>query len=924
MDNAGIQLFENSIIAGIPKATGNAKLDGDMTEAWAWFTGNTGPRSGTSYSPHIGTLSCQKSFIILIGATSKQGRPCNGSGCWDSSDLTTANWTAAQKVFINTSVLGTSTGNDQSSFVDEWARYFYQTDFNNNANDKQNVTFYTITAGSDPDNIPASGTPDYTQELLSAANQGGGKAFSGIDYNAIKNGLLAIFNEVAAVNSVFAAPSLPTNSVAQGSYLNQIYFGMFRPDGGDNPRWMGNLKQYQFGVGGTTANPTLFLADLGGSPAISASTGFITPTAVSFWTSKDASKLPDNISTTGGFWVNNPQGAGNGFDSPDGEIVEKGGVSEQIRLANLQDNYTTNPSSPRNVYTCTGGCGNGSSLSGTPFATTNTNLTAASFGISGPTSSVSSISRTGSVVTMVLSAAPSPALTNGQSVTISGATNIELNGTFTISLTNSTTFTYTITESPPTPSTGTYTASIPSSPVPLASLTRTGSTTAQFTVAVANANAFADGQKVTILGATQVEYNGSHTLTKVNSTTYTFPITPGPGTALGGGNADIGSTHTNATTITGVALGSIGTSTPFSATVTVTIDGALPAAYSVGASVNVSNVVPGGYNGTYTITAFTTGKNNNNPSGTFSFVLNTSPVSPATGSISADPSVSVAIPTGGLTHTASCTAPSNTANVTVKATVASNPFSAGQVITISGSPGARETAYLGSFTVAAPVTTTSFLLSPVIAATPPCSPSASGVSVQTGTSTIDLASFINWVRGDDNLGDELSPANGITIRPSVHGDAIHSRPAVASYSGNVVVFYGSNDGMFHAVNGNQNGGASIGGATPGQEIWSFVAPEFFTKLPRLYQNSPMVQLATTPTGLTPTPTPKDYFFDGSTGLYQSADGTKTYLYLSARRGGRFIYALDVSTPNAPKLMWKKSNADYAELGYTWSTPKPAP
>ena len=84
MDNAGIQQFENAISAGIPKATGNAKLDGDMTEAWAWFTGNTGPRSGTSYSAHIGTLSCQKSFIILIGATSKQGRPCNGSGCWSS------------------------------------------------------------------------------------------------------------------------------------------------------------------------------------------------------------------------------------------------------------------------------------------------------------------------------------------------------------------------------------------------------------------------------------------------------------------------------------------------------------------------------------------------------------------------------------------------------------------------------------------------------------------------------------------------------------------------------------------------------------------------------------------------------------------------------------------------------------------------
>ena len=57
MDLAGIQSFENTIIAGIPKATGNAKLDGDMTEAWAWVTRQYGPRSGTSYSAHVGTLS---------------------------------------------------------------------------------------------------------------------------------------------------------------------------------------------------------------------------------------------------------------------------------------------------------------------------------------------------------------------------------------------------------------------------------------------------------------------------------------------------------------------------------------------------------------------------------------------------------------------------------------------------------------------------------------------------------------------------------------------------------------------------------------------------------------------------------------------------------------------------------------------------
>ena len=563
MDAGGISTFENAISAGIPKATGNAKLDGDMTEAWAWFTGNTGPRSGTSYSAHIGTLACQKSFIILIGATSKQGRPCNGSGCWSSSDLTTAAWTSAQQTYINTSNLGTATGLDSTSYVDEWARYFNQTDFNNNANDRQNAVMYTITAGSDPHNIPASGTPDYTQELLSAADQGGGKAFSGIDYNSIKNGLLQIFNEVAAVNSVFASSSLPISSNTQGTYQNQVFIGMFRPDANDSPRWLGNLKQYQFGVGGTSANPTLFLADAAGTAAVNAATGFITPTAASFWTAKDTSKLPDNISATGGFWVNDQQGSGAGFDSPDGEVVEKGGVGQQIRLANLQDDYTTaagTATNPRNVYTCTTGCTTGSSLSATPFATSNTALTTAAFGITGPTSSVSTITRSGNVVTMALTAAPTPALTSGQSVTISGAANAELNGTFAITLVNTTTFTYTITESPPTPSTGTYTASIPATPKTISTLTRSlsGSTWIA-TATTASAHGFTTGQKVTILGAGQAEYNGQQTITVTGSTTFTYPITPGPGTAVGGGNATDGS-GLNPTTISSVTLGTIGSS----------------------------------------------------------------------------------------------------------------------------------------------------------------------------------------------------------------------------------------------------------------------------------------------------------------------------------------------------------------------------
>ena len=85
-----------------------------------------------------------------------------------------------------------------------------------------------------------------------------------------------------------------------------------------------------------------------------------------------------------------------------------------------------------------------------------------------------------------------------------------------------------------------------------------------------------------------------------------------------------------------------------------------------------------------------------------------------------------------------------------------------------------------------------------------------------------------------------------------------------------------------------------------------------------------------------TPTPKDYFMDGPIGVLttdvnndgalSSAGGDKVQLFIGMRRGGRLIYALDVSNPASPQFMWKKDNAtnsDWAELGQTWSEPKVA-
>ena len=202
--------------------------------------------------------------------------------------------------------------------------------------------------------------------------------------------------------------------------------------------------------------------------------------------------------------------------------------------------------------------------------------------------------------------------------------------------------------------------------------------------------------------------------------------------------------------------------------------------------------------------------------------------------------------------------------------------------------------------------------------------SAVSQALLTGTtSPTDRTQLINWVRGADNNSpsDEKGPGGDVAIRPSVHGDILHSRPAVLNFGGTtgIVVFYGGNDGMLHAINGNQTGTGA------GNPLWSFVPQEVFGKLNRLRTNSPEVRLSTT---ASTTATTRDYFVDGPIGVYQKIVGgitTKAILYVTMRRGGGVLYAIEVTNPAAPKFLWKKDNTstDMSKLGQTWSEPKVA-
>ena len=196
-----------------------------------------------------------------------------------------------------------------------------------------------------------------------------------------------------------------------------------------------------------------------------------------------------------------------------------------------------------------------------------------------------------------------------------------------------------------------------------------------------------------------------------------------------------------------------------------------------------------------------------------------------------------------------------------------------------------------------------------------------------GATAIEHTAIVDFTKGKDvsNENGNVTAAGLPAIdepRPSIHGDIAHSRPLPVNYGATkgVVVFYGANDGTFKAVKGKT-----------GEELWSFVAPEHHAKMKRLYANDPIITYPNLPA--VPGARSKDYFFDGSAGLYQNADDTKVWIFPTMRRGGRMIYAFDVTDPANPKLLWSKGcpldasdtgcSSGYVEIGQTWSTPNPA-
>lgn len=346
------------------------------------------------------------------------------------------------------------------SNADLWSKFMFKYGVKVANGSYRHVTTYTINVcqydASGADTCPTTnpGGASQTTLLKSMASVSNGKYFSASNLQQIQLALAQIFAEVQAVNSVFAATTLPVSINVRGTNLNQVYIGVFRPDSLASPRWLGNLKQYQLGVNSTTG--ALQLVDANGVQAVNLNTGFISNSATSFWTT--AYDAYPGTAGTQGFWSfrGPPAGTyattdvGQDQDAPDGDLVEKGGVAERIRVL-----YPTPDSTGqvRNIYTCTGICTSGSLLSDTPFATTNLDITGTALGTYA-TTSVTSLSAAYVAPNWVVTATTSTphGFADQSSVIIAGAVPNLFNGTYTVTV--------------PTGSTNTFTYNLPSGVTP--------------------------------------------------------------------------------------------------------------------------------------------------------------------------------------------------------------------------------------------------------------------------------------------------------------------------------------------------------------------------------------------------------------------------------------------------------------------------
>jgi type IV pilus assembly protein PilY1 len=177
--------------------------------------------------------------------------------------------------------------------------------------------------------------------------------------------------------------------------------------------------------------------------------------------------------------------------------------------------------------------------------------------------------------------------------------------------------------------------------------------------------------------------------------------------------------------------------------------------------------------------------------------------------------------------------------------------------------------------------------------------------------------MVNYLRGQ--FGDDMRSSNEVNrqlfrLRGAVMGDIVESQPtyiakslfsyrdtgyeafktAQASRSGTVYV--GANDGMLHAFDG-----------ANGNERWAFVPTPVIPNMWRLANDTYS--------------TNHWNFVNGSPVIGDIYDGSwKTILVGGLNAGGRGYYAMDITNPAVPVLLWEFTATKDKDLGFSFGNP----
>lgn len=323
------------VVNTIP-ASGWTPLAESLFEAMRYFSGGASAFNtvaGGYTSPII--ASCQSNYIIVItDGASTQDRSgfltgtydCGGGDCVNTHSYVSGDYDG------DGSDPG-SWGSSGSDYLDDVAKYLFDTDFSTVFDGTQNVKTYTI--AFDLTDTQAVGLLQDTADNGQGAASGAGKALLAANATELSAALTSILVDVLDANTAFVAPVVPTSPENKVYSGQRIYLGFFKPK--TCGTWIGNLKKYGLGSSGE-------VLDKNNNSATDANGAFVA-TATSYWS-----------------------------NSADGSDVDEGGIGAILAAGNVTS---------RNIYTYMGTdtqLADSSNL----FSATNVTLIPSMFGVSTP------------------------------------------------------------------------------------------------------------------------------------------------------------------------------------------------------------------------------------------------------------------------------------------------------------------------------------------------------------------------------------------------------------------------------------------------------------------------------------------------------------------------------------------------------------